>query len=66
MVVNYEKNGIDGYIGGNTLIEMAIAYHYKKPIYILNSISDKLGFKEEVLGLHPIFLNGEAEKISEF
>src|SRR3989338_6317137 len=62
LIVNYEKNGIGGYIGGNTLIEMAIAYHYKKPIYILNSISDKLGFREEVLGLQPIFLNGDAEK----
>jgi len=63
LVLNYEKNGIDGYIGGNTLIEMAIAYHYKKPIYILNPVSEKLGFREEVLGLQPIFLNGKVENI---
>lgn len=64
LVPNYEKNGINGYIGGNTLIEMAIAFHYKKPIYILNSISDKLELKEEVFGLLPIFLNGKIENIN--
>ena len=55
---------MNGYIGGNTLMEMAIAFHYKKPIYILNPISEKLGWKEEVLGMHPIFLNRAVEKIS--
>ena len=63
LVVNDEKNGMTGYIGGNTLMEMALAYHYKKPIYILNPVSPKLGFLEEVLGLQPVFLNGKLEKI---
>ncbi len=64
LVVNEKKNDIDGYIGGNTLMEMAIAFHYKKPIYILNPISEKLGWKEEVFGMQPIFLNGNLKKIS--
>src|SRR5258708_642336 len=34
LVVNNEKNGILGYIGGNGLMEMTIAYHYKKPIFL--------------------------------
>ena len=63
-MINDKKNGMNGYIGGNTLMEMAIAFHYKKPIYILNPISEKLGWKEEVLGMHPIFLNRAVEKIS--
>ena len=63
LVLNYEKNGIAGYIGGNTLMEMGLAFHYKKPIYILNPVSPKLGFLEEVLGLQPVFLNGKLEKI---
>jgi hypothetical protein len=58
LVVNLEKNGLKGYIGGNTLMEMVIAFHYKKPIFILNPIDEKLGTKEEVYGLRPIFLNG--------
>lgn len=64
LVLNYEKKGIPGYIGGNTLIEAAIGFDRGKKIYILNSISDNLGFKEEVYGLQPVFLNGDLSKIT--
>lgn len=63
LVINEEKNGMKGYIGGNTLMEMAVAFHFKKPIYILNPISEKLGWKEEIFGLHPIFLEGKIERL---
>ncbi len=63
LVLNYKKNGLPGYIGGNTLMEMAMAYHYKKPIYILNPISEKLSFKEEIYGLGSIFIEGDLTKI---
>ena len=63
LVLNYEKNGLEGYIGGNVLMEMGLAFHYKKPIYILNSVSPTLGFLEEVLGLKPLFLNGNIRNI---
>ncbi len=63
LVTNYKKKEIPGYIGGNTLIEMAIAFHYKKPIYILNPISKKLMYEEEIYALQPIFLNGDLMKI---
>jgi len=33
LVVNAEKKGIKGYIGANTLIEMAFAFVLHKPIY---------------------------------
>ena len=64
LVLNYEKKGIPGYIGGNTLIEAGIGFHYGKPVFILNPISEDLGFKEEIYGLQPIFLNGDIGKIS--
>ena len=64
LVLNYEKKGVPGYIGGNTLIEAAGGFHYKKPIYILNPISNDLSFKEEILGMRPVFLNGDLNKIS--
>lgn len=63
LVVNNRKKGIDGYIGANGLMEMAIAFHYKKPIYLLNRIEDDFWFKEEILGMFPIFLNGKIENI---
>jgi hypothetical protein len=63
LVLNYEKKGVPGYIGGNTLIEAAIGFDRGKPVYILNPISPDLGFKEEIYGLQPIFLNGDISKI---
>jgi hypothetical protein len=63
LVVNMEKNGIKGYIGGNVLMEMAIAFHYKKPIFIYNNITEDLQIKEEVYGLKPKFISGDLSKI---
>jgi hypothetical protein len=63
VVLNYEKKGIKGYIGGNTLIEMALAFHYKKPIYILNKANKKLSYLEEIFALGPIFLEGDIKNI---
>lgn len=63
LVVNHEKNGISGYIGGNVLIEMAAAFIGKKPIFVLNPIDERLGIKEEVYGLSSIFLDGKLELI---
>jgi len=37
LVLNYDKNNIKGYIGGNTLMEIGIAFFLKKKIYLLNS-----------------------------
>jgi nucleoside 2-deoxyribosyltransferase len=34
LVLNYDKNGIANYVGGNTLMEMGVAFWLKKPIYL--------------------------------
>lgn len=39
LVTNYKKNNIKGYIGGNTLMEMGLAFFLKKKIYLITSIS---------------------------
>jgi len=62
LILNYDKNNIKGYIGGNTLMEIGIAFFLKKKIYLLNPIPD-ISYKEEILGTKPIVLNGELEKI---
>jgi hypothetical protein len=59
LVLNYRKNGIDGYIGGNVLMEMALAFHYKKPIFVLHQVTAALPLYEEVMGMRPRFLGGE-------
>lgn len=63
LVVNKQKHGITGYIGGNVLMEMTLAYHLKKTIFILHPISDTLSFKEEIFGIFPSFLHGDVENI---
>jgi hypothetical protein len=63
LVINHEKRGIEGYIGGNTLIEIGVAFYLKKKIYILNSVSSELSYKQEIMGMKPVMLNGELSKI---
>ena len=63
LVVNQEKKGIKGYVGGNVLMEMTLAHHYKKPIYLLNSIDSNSPFEEEIYGLNSIFINQDLSKI---
>lgn len=63
LVINNEKRGVKGYIGGNTLIEMGLAFYLKKPIYLLNPVSSELLYKQEVMGMKPILLEGKLELI---
>ena len=63
LVVNCEKRGIAGYLGGNTLIEMGVAFYLKKKIYILNLVSSDLSYKQEIMGMKPVILNGDVAKI---
>lgn len=62
LVLNYEKNGIPGYIGGNTLIEMGLAFHLRKPIYLLGVVPN-LSYQEEILAMHPIQIGGDLSVI---
>ena len=64
LVLNFEKDGIQGYIGGNGLLEMFLAYIHKKPVFIYNPIPDDLNIAEEVYGLNPIFINQDLGVIS--
>lgn len=63
LVLNYEKDGVEGYIGGNGLMEMALAFHYRKPIYVFNPVFDTSPFYEEILGMNPVFLDGALENL---
>lgn len=62
LVTNYDKKGVVGYVGSNTLMEMGLAFHLDKPIYLLNAIPE-IGCKEEILGMQAVILNGKLEEI---
>ena len=63
LITNFEKNGMKGYIGGNALMEMLVAFLNKKPIYIYNKPSEKLSTIEEIYGVKPNIINGYLTKI---
>ena len=46
LIINEEKRGITGYVGGNTLIEIGTAFYLKKKIYILNPVSSEISYKQ--------------------
>ena len=62
LVLNHDKNDIAGYIGGNTLMEMGVAFFLDKKIFLLNPIPE-ISYKEEILAMSPIVINQEISKI---
>jgi diphthamide synthase subunit DPH2 len=62
LVLNCDKKDIAGYIGANTLIEMGIALHLHKKIFLLNTVPE-IDYKEEILGMRPTVINGDLVKI---
>lgn len=61
-VVNETKKGVEGYIGGNVLIEMGFAYVLNKKIFLLNNVPE-LSYSDEIKAMKPIVLNGDLSKI---
>ena len=65
VVANHKKREVEGYIGGNTLIEIGLAFFLRKKIYIMHSISSALSYKQEIYGMKPILLNDNLSLIGE-
>lgn len=63
LVLNYDKKGIIHYIGGNTFLEMGLAFWLGKKIFLLNPIPD-MEYKTEMHAMKPIVLQGDLQKIS--
>lgn len=63
LVANYDKHGIENYIGGNTLMEIGFAHVLDQNIYLLNPIPDIKFYKSEIEAVKPVILNGDLSKI---
>lgn len=61
-VLNFEKKGIPGYLGGGVLMEMGFAHVLHKPIYLLNSIPD-LPYRDEIEVTNPVVVHGNLDRI---
>ena len=63
LIFNKDKNDIQGYIGGNTFLEMGIAFYLNKKIFLWKQPSEELPYFEEIMSLNPIIVNEDLKKI---
>lgn len=63
LILNYEKKGIPGYIGGNTFLEMGYAFGLGKKVYLLYPIPD-MDYKTEMHAIQPIVIDGDLALIT--
>lgn len=63
LVLNFEKNGQKNYVGGATFLEIYKAWELGKKIFLYNPIPDNI-FRDELIGINPIVLNGDLSRIS--
>lgn len=63
LVVNLDKGAVKGYIGGNVLMEMMLAYWLKKPIYVWKQAESEHPLYEEILGINVKFLDEDLKKL---
>lgn len=59
LVLNYDKNGIANYVGGNTLMEIGFAHVLNKKIFLLNPVPEIAFYKAEIEATKPVILNGD-------
>jgi hypothetical protein len=63
LVLNYDKKGIKNYIGGNTFLEMGLAYWLDKKIFVLNPVPE-MDYLTEMYAIQPEVINGDLSRIS--
>lgn len=62
LILNYSHRGYKNYVGGNSFLEMVLAFYLHKPIYLLNRIPENIPYTEEIKALEPII----AESLENF
>ena len=62
LILNYDKNGIAGYVGGNTFLEMGYAFGLGKKIYLLYPVPE-MDYKVEMHSMKPVVLDGDFSKL---
>lgn len=67
LVLNFPKNDINGYIGAGTLMDIGVAFHLDKKIFLLNQPPKikEARSSHEIRILQPIILDGNLDKIQE-
>ena len=63
LVLNLDRDGNEGYIGGNTFLEIGIAYYLSKKIFLWKKPAEDLPYFEEIMALNPVIINENIEEI---
>jgi len=63
LILNLDKPQTKGYVGGNTFLEMGIAYCLGKKVFIWKKPSESLPYFEEIAAIKPINIEENLEKI---
>ncbi len=63
LVLNFDKNGVKNYIGGNTLMEIGFAHVLNQKIFLWSPIPDIPYYKTEIEAVKPVVINGDITKI---
>ncbi len=68
LLLNYPKDGVDGYIGSNCLIELGLAYYLKQIIFLLYPppSPEIARYHVEIMHMKPIILNGDIKNIKKY
>jgi len=63
LILNFDKPKNPGYIGGNTFLEMGIAYSLGKKVFVWKKPPKSLSYYEEIMAIHPTIIEENLERI---
>ena len=63
LVLNFDRKGIENYIGGNTLMEIGFAHVLDKKIFLMNPIPDIEYYRSEIEAVRPVIIDQDLNNI---
>jgi hypothetical protein len=65
LILNYDKDGVKGYIGASSLMEIGLAYHFGKKIFLLYPPPEESEqrWAHEIRIMNPTVINGNLSLI---
>ncbi len=63
LVLNHKHNETEGYMGASTLMEIGLAGHLHKKIFLLDPIAPEQRYRHEIDVLGGVVVNGDLSKI---
>ncbi|MFA5357901.1 MAG: hypothetical protein WC308_03170 [archaeon] len=65
-VANYDKDGVKGYIGGNSFLEMGKAFDKGISIFLMNEIPIQSPYRQELIALQPTIVGENWKLLDKF